>query len=187
MVNVLLVILVTAAVVVIALWLYIKRQGDAKFAFLLDQRTDFTLASATEDRAVFVCRIPYVNNGTQDGTLVDVFPRHLLPSEQYSALEVRSWLTWAEKPRTDGYWEAIIVPKGTGNAIILVLEFHDRGGGLAAGLKEMVDMRIDIIYQAVGRAEWYLNKASFVLPAAEIRRALDEKIAELEEQVNASA
>ncbi|MDR3588547.1 MAG: hypothetical protein P4N41_02690, partial [Negativicutes bacterium] len=122
------VLLLLVVIVAVAVWLYIARQGDAEFEFLVDQRTDFKLDELTADTAVFSCNIPFVNKGTQDGTIMDCYPRHLLPQEQFDEVETSSRLELEGKPRKDGYFEALIVPKTTGSAVILTLTFKAKAG-----------------------------------------------------------
>ncbi len=157
---------------VVGIWLFIANQGDANFKFVVDQRTAFSLTGITEDTATFVSQIPFVNNGTQGGTLMDVYPRHLLPCEQFDAVEVDSRLTLDKANRSDGYWEAYIVLKNTGGSIILTVKFTAKSGDIKAALADMVDMPIDIVYQVVARGPWYINKERLVMTADEIHRAL---------------
>ncbi|SMD00887.1 hypothetical protein [Sporomusa malonica] len=166
---VLLILVVGAAV---GIWLYIVNQGDAHFQFIVDQRTDFTLAEITKDAATFRTVVPFINNGTQDGTLMDVFPRHFLPYEQFDAVDTDARLTLDSADRNDGYWEAYIVPKNTGGSIILTVKFTAKNGDIAAALKDMVDMPIDIVFQVVARSPWYIDKNRLVMTASEIHKAL---------------
>lgn len=170
-------LLVIAGIVILAVWLYIVRQGDAEFEFLVDQRTDFVLDKLSTDKAVFSCKVPFVNKGTQDGTIMDAYPRHLLPYEQYDLAEVQSRLTLEANPRTDGYWEAVIIPKTTGGAIILTVQFTAKNGDIRDALRQMVDMPIDIVYQVVARSDWYIQKTRLVMTADEIKRALAAGVA----------
>lgn len=170
--ELLLLILVAAAAVAVAVWLYIARQGDAEFEFLVDQRSDFVLEELSADRAVFACVVPFVNKGTQDGTIMDCYPRHLLPQEQFDAVEVVSRLELESSRRTDGYFEAIIVPKTTGSTVIVAVALTAKQGGIRQALAGMVDMPIDIVFQAVARSKWYISKQRLVMPAEEISRAL---------------
>jgi hypothetical protein len=170
--ELLLLILVAAAIVVIAVWLYIVRQGDAELEFLVDQRSDFVLTELGADRAVFACDIPFVNKGSQDGTIMDCYPRHLLPQEQFDAVGVASRIELESARRTDGYFEALIVPKTTGSAIILTVTFTAKQGGIREALAGMVDMPVDIVFQVVGRGEWYISKQRLVMSADEIARVL---------------
>lgn len=165
-------LLIVMLVVVVAIWLFLAKQGDAHFRFIVVQRTDFTLKELSENTATFICTIPFINNGTQDGTLMDVYPRHLLPCEQFDAVDVDSRLTLDSANRNDGYWEAYIVPKGTGGAIYLTVKFTAKSGDIMTALKDMVDMPIDIVFQVVARSPWYIDKNRLVMTAGEIDNAL---------------
>ncbi|MPL63505.1 hypothetical protein SDC9_09141 [bioreactor metagenome] len=161
-----LVILIAAGV-----WLFVTRQGDAEFDFLVDQRTGFSLVEMTDKIAVFSCRVPFVNKGTQDGTIMDAYTRHLLPHEQYDSAEVSSRLELESAPRTDGYFEALIVPKTTGETVVVTVTLTAKEGNVQAALAQMVDMPIDIVYQIVARGEWYITKNRLVMKANEIIKA----------------
>ncbi|MDF2874076.1 MAG: hypothetical protein K0R22_759 [Sporomusa sp.] len=156
----------------VGIWLYIAKQGDAHFQFIVDQRTDFTLTEITQATATFSATVPFVNKGTQDGTLMDVFPRHFLPYEQFDAVDTRARLTLDSANRSDGYWEAYIVPFNTGGAIILTVEFTAKAGDIRDALKDMVDMPIDIVFQVVARSPWYIDKNRLIMTAGEIQKAL---------------
>ncbi|CUH97634.1 putative membrane protein [Propionispora sp. 2/2-37] len=151
-------IIVLAVLLILAVWLYIARQGDAEFRFLTEQRTEFVLVGADREKAVFACTIPFINKGSQDGTIMDAYTRHFLPHEQYDGVEVVSRLSLESDPRTDAYWEALIVPKGTGQAVTVTLILKAKNGDIDQTLPEMVDMSLDIVYQVVARSEWYITK-----------------------------
>ncbi len=170
--ELLLIILLAAAVAAVALWLFIARQGDAEFEFLVDQRTDFKLEEMSGDRAVFSCVLPFVNKGTQDGTIMDCFPRHLLPQEQFDAVEVSSRLELETRRRSDGYFEALIVPKTDGNAVIVTVIFAARNGNIRQALADVVDMPVEIYFQVVARGKWYVAKQRLVMLAEEVAAAL---------------
>ena len=166
-------LLLAVAALVIGIWLYIARQGDAAFDFIVDQRTEFQLDELDKDTAVFSCKIPFVNKGTQDGTIMDLYPRHLMPKEYYDKLDIRSRITLESNPREDGYWEAIIVFKTTGDAIILTLSMTAKEGGIREAIKGLPDMPVDIVYQVVARSDWYITKARMLVPSAELQQALN--------------
>ena len=170
--ELLLFILLAAAVVAVALWLFIARQGDAELEFLVDQRTDFKLDDISGGRAVFSCVVPFVNKGTQDGTIMDCFPRHLLPQEQYDTVEVSSRLELETRRRNDGYFEALIVPKTDGNAVIVTVIFTAKQGDIREALAGMVDMPVEIYFQVVARGKWYVTKQRIVMTAGEVAVAL---------------
>jgi len=172
------VLLLFLVIVAVVLWLYVARQGDAELEFLVDQRTDFKLEELTGDTAVLSCNIPFVNKGSQDGTIMDCYPRHLLPQEQFDAVEVVSRLELETRLRKDGYFEALIVPKTTGNAVILTLTFRATGGDIKQAMADMVDMAVDIVYQVVARSKWYITKQRMIVPADELARTLSAGRAE---------
>jgi uncharacterized protein YpmS len=173
-VSFLLLLIALVALIVVAIWLFILRQGDAEFMFLTDSRTEFKIQEITKDKAVLVSQIPFVNRGEQDGTLVDVFPRHLLPVEYFDPVTVAAKMTIASQPRKDDYWEAIIIESGKGDAAILTVTFTAKNGDIVSSLTEMVDMPIDIVFQVVARCDSYLQKARLVMSAEEVAAALAE-------------
>jgi hypothetical protein len=174
-VDFLIVLLVAALLLVVAIWLYIAHQGDAEIAFLVNERTPFTLVEKTKDTAVFSSKVPFINKGTQDGIIMDAYTRHLLPREQFDGAEVLSRLELDTAPRDDGYFEAYIVPKGTGQAVMITVKFIAKNGDITETLKEMPDMGIDIVYQIVARAPWYITKAPrIVMKQAEILKAVGD-------------
>jgi hypothetical protein len=103
---------------------------------------------------------------------MDCYPRHLLPQEQYDAVEVYSRLELETRRRTDGYFEAVIIPKTTGNAVIITVTFVAKQGGIREALADMVDIPVDIVFQVVARSKWYISKQRLVMPAEEVSRAL---------------
>lgn len=178
-VEVLMILVALLVGAAVAVGLFMKLQGDARFVFQTEQRTKFALVDMDDRTAVFSCEVPFVNVGSQDGTIMDAFPRHLLPYEQFDAVVVDSRLELVGAPRTDNYFEALIVPKGTGQKIIVTVAFTAKEGTIGAALERMhemlVDMPLDIVYQVVARTPWYLDKARMVLTSGEIMHALQAK------------
>ena len=175
----LMVLVVLMVVVVIAVWLFIARQGDAEFEFLVGERSDFILDSQTDKTATFSCKVPFINKGSQGGTIMDAYPRHLLPYEQFDGVEVNSRMELSTAPRTDNYFESVIFLKGTGGVVIITVTFTAKEGGIQEALGQMaeltVDMPIDIVYQIVARAPWYIDKARMVMTCDEIMKAMQAK------------
>ena len=167
-------LLIVAGVGLLAVWLFVVRQGDAQFDFLVDQRTPFALQEVTPSKAVFVATIPFVNKGTQDGTIMDCYPRHLMPCEYYDECYIESRLTIESAQRHDGYWEANIVFKKHSDAIILTIGFTAKAGDIRQALQTLPDMPVDIVYQIVARSDWYITKQRLVVPAAELQAALQQ-------------
>ncbi len=172
-----LLLVVAAVALAVAVWLFIARQGDAEFEFLVDQRTDFKLEELSGNRAVFSSNVPFVNKGTQDGTIMDCFTRHLLPQEQFDAVEVSSRLELETRRRSDGYFEALIVPKTDGNAVIVTVAFTAKQGDIRQALVGMVDMPVEIYFQVVARGKWYVDKQRVVMMADEVGAALKPAVA----------
>ncbi len=166
-------IVILAALGVLAVWIYIRRQGNEKIRFDIDRRSDCVLESVTETTAVLSCKVPYRNTGSQDGTVMDAFPRVLLPYEQYDAVEVSARLMRDTAPRTDGYWEAVIVPKFTGGGtVVITIQFTAKEGDIRSALAEMVDFPIDLVLHIISRSLGYLTKQRIVITAEEIAKAL---------------
>lgn len=168
------VLLIIAGVALLAIWLYITRQGDAQIEFLMDQRTPVIVESNNDKQAVFTCKIPFVNKGTQDGTIMDCYPRHLMPYEYFNACQIATRLTLDSAPRQDGYWEAAIIFKTKGDAIVLTMTFMTEDGDIREALSELPDLPVDIVFQVVARSDWYITKQRLLVPAAEIRTALQQ-------------
>lgn len=175
----LMMLVILVVVVAIAVWLYIAKQGDAEFEFIVGQRTDFILDDVTEKTATFSCKVPFINKGSQGGTIMDAYPRHLLPYEQYDGVEVSSRMELSTAPRTDNYFEAVIIPQGTGGTVVITVKFTAKEGGIQEALGQMaeltVDMAIDIVYQIVARSLWYIHKKRMVMTCDEIMRAMQTK------------
>lgn len=175
----LIVLVVLAVVAAVAIWLFIAQQGDAEFEFIVDQRTDFILEDVTEKTAIFSCKVPFINKGSQDGTIMDAYPRHLLPYEQYDGVDVSSRMELTTAPRTDNYFEAVIIPRGTGGIVVITVTFTAKEGGIREALGQMheltVDMAIDIVYQIVARSPWYIHKVRMIMTCDEIMRTMQEK------------
>jgi hypothetical protein len=155
----------------LAIWLYIKSKGDCKFAFLVDQRTQFVPVEIKDDYAVFSCQVPFVNKGTQDGTLIDVHIRTLLPYEYYDKVVVDGRMHNATDPRNDHYWEAVIIPYGTGGAAVINIKLTAVDGDIRAALAEMVDMPMYIVFEVVGRRPIVVYKTYLVMTREETRAA----------------
>ena len=175
----LMIIVIAALFVAVAVWLFIARQGDAEFEFKVGERTPFTLEELTEQTATFSCKVPFINKGSQGGTIMDAYPRHLLPCEQYDGVEVSSRMELTTAPRTDNYFEAVIFTKGTGGTVVITVKFTAKTGTIIEALSQMhelaVDMPIDIVYQIVARTPWYIHKTRMIMTCDEIMSAIQVK------------
>ncbi len=74
---------------------------------------------------------------------------------------------------SDGYWEALIVPRKTGQTAIVTVKFTATAGDIRSALAGMVDMPVDIVYQVVARGRWYLTKNRLLVTAAEVAREME--------------
>lgn len=164
-------LLILVVLVALAVGLYIKSKGDCRFAFLVDQRTPFELKEMQDNYAIFSCQVPFVNNGTQDGTLIDVHLRTLLPHEYYDKVDVDGRLHNAGDPRNDHYWEAVIIPYGAGGSAVINIKLTAVDGDIRAALAAMVDMPMYIVFEVVGRRPIDLYKTYMVLTQEETRAA----------------
>ena len=173
------ILVVLMIVLALGVWLFIARQGDAEFEFIVAQRTDFVLEDLTDKTATFSCKVPFINKGSQGGTIMDAYPRHLLPYEQYDGVEVSSRMELSTAPRTDNYFEAVIIPQGTGGTVVITVKFTAKEGNIQEALGQMaeltVDMAIDIVYQIVARSPWYIHKTRMVMTCDEIMSAMKAK------------
>ena len=160
--------------VMLAVALFIWKQGDADFFFDVAKRAKLVLDSETADSMTFSFRLPFRNRGSQQGTLMDVFARPWLPCEQYSAAELTTKVTAASNPRDDGYWEAALFPndKIDNDVAIVSLQFNARGKAIRPAMALMVDLPLNIVYQVIGRTDWYMAKVLLELPLEEFQQAI---------------
>ncbi len=160
--------------VFLALALFIWKQGDADFIFDLDRRTQLMLEQETVNQMVFSFKVPFRNRGSQQGTLMDVFVRPWMPKEQFSAAELTTQVTVASHPRNDGYWEATLFPneKLENDVAVITLRFNSVDGDIRQAMAQIVDLPLNIVYQVVARAEWYLSKTMLELPMEEFHAAM---------------
>ena len=160
--------------VFLALALYIWKQGDAEFIFDTSRRSQLVLEQETADKMVFSFNVPFRNRGSQQGTLMDVFVRPWIPKEQFSAAELTTKVTVASCPRSDGYWEATLFPneKLENDVAVITLRFDAVDGDIRQAMAQIVDLPLNIVYQVVARAEWYLSKTMLELPMEEFHAAM---------------
>ena len=114
-------------------WAIVRWQGDCHFQIMKKRRTPFAVRSMSLNQVEVSCTVPVRNTGKQAGTLMDVFLRTYLPSEQYQGSVVRGCLTDADKPRDDGYWESCIVNQGAEKTLLLMIRFEGKSGEHTSG------------------------------------------------------
>ncbi len=171
-INIIVALIGICAALYLLFRLYAWRQGDARFVIDGRKRSPFVLKDMTRDKAVFETELHFYNRGKQGGTIMDFYPRTLLPHEQYDKCIVHSRLTSVEANRDDGYWESVIILPHKGGKIRVTIELVSKSGNIREDLKTFPDMPIDLVYQVVARSEWYINKSRITLKSVEVQRAL---------------
>ena len=83
LINIVIAVIGIVAVLYLLFRLFAWRQGDARFVIEARRRKPFELKQMTADTAVFETEVPFHNAGRQLGTIMDFYPRTLLPREQY--------------------------------------------------------------------------------------------------------
>lgn len=170
--NVIVAILVIIALCYLGFRLFAWRQGNEHIVLLTKRRSPLQLEAKSFDKAVFTCDIPFVNKGKQNGTIMDLFPRPLLPEEQFDSVRLYAWTMDVKRPRHDGYFESYIVEPRKGGTIRLFLEMTATSGNVRKDLLNFPDMNVDIFYQVVGRSDYRISKTRIRISAKEIAQLL---------------
>lgn len=165
--EVILAIIVLAFVVV---GVFIMMRGDAEMNFYSKKRTEAVKVSEEGERLDFNVEIPYDNTGKQEGTIIDTYMRIYLPQEQYNDVLLRGKVNLKGAMREDDYFEALLVPEGTGNTLVLRFEAYARNGkSLKEAMSNIPDVDVALFVDCRGRRELYTKKEIFTLTAAEMR------------------
>ena len=127
-----LVALVVLAVIVVGV--YIKAQGDAEMLVEVGKRTTAVKVAEDGERLDFEIEVPYRNAGKQEGTIIDAYMRIYLPQEQYADVLLRGKVNLKGVKRDDDYFEAVLVPEGTGKTLLLRFEAYAKNGKTIAAL-----------------------------------------------------
>ncbi len=160
------------AVLYIAFRVFAWCQGNEDIVILAKRRTPFVVEDISFDQVVLSTDIPFVNKGKQYGTIMDMFPRHLLPQEQFDNVSIQSWLTDANHERHDGYWEALIYKQRKGGTIRVRVVLTGKNGNIRKDIVGFPDMPIDIYHQVVGREAYRISKTRITLTAEELEIAM---------------
>lgn len=172
-INVVIAVIGIIAVLYLLFRLFAWRQGDARFVIEARRRAPFALKKLTTDTAVFETEVPFYNGGRQLGTIMDFYPRTLLPREQYDKCIVHSQLANKDAERDDNYWESVIYNPGDHGKIRVTIALVSKNHSIREDLKTFPDMPIDLVYQVVSRSEWYIHKARITLKATEVQHELE--------------
>lgn len=171
--NILVAIIVVLAIFYILYRLFVWKQGNENVVLLIKRRTPFVVEHRDFASVTLYTDIPFVNKGTQLGTIMDLFPRHLLPCEQFDRVTVNSWGQHLERTnRQDGYFESYIVKPKTGGTVRIHVTFTGINGNIINDIEGLPDMNLDIYYQVVGRTFYRITKQRIRMTQEEVARAL---------------
>lgn len=155
---------------VIIVGVYISIQGDAVMRLLVKQRTKAVLDKVYADRIDFSLEVPFDNVGKQEGTILDSYMRIYLPQEQYSYVLLRGNVNREGYLREDDYFEAMLVPAGTGEKFVLRFEAYAKNGkSVEEAIENIPDVDVALFADCRGRRELYTVKEYFTLTADEMR------------------
>lgn len=167
------------AIAIFAYWAFVKNQGDAELELKVDERTPFEVVNIDEKSVTLRTKVAMVNKGKQIGTIMDCYARHLLPYEQFDGVKVESRICREHAVREDDYFEAYLLKRTTRvNLYLEVTLIARKEEDIKTVLTHMVDMPIDIVYQAVTRIDWYINKSRIVLTNTELAQAIGITLAD---------
>lgn len=169
------IVLTLIILVVIACQLYIIRLGKAEPVFDGEHRTAFRAVSLGERSMTVQCEMMYRNTGRLMYTIMDCYPRVLLPQEQFGDVRITGRVEREDARRSDGYFESVIVYPKMGGTLIVTLELEMQNEAAFDTLCKMPDVNIDIVYQIVDRHKLYIGKTRIVLTAREVRSAIEVK------------
>lgn len=170
-IEILVALLVLAAIVV---YLYINMQGDAEMLLEVKKRTAAVKVSESGKRLDFEVEIPFRNVGKQEGTIIDTYMRIYLPQEQYNDVLLRGKVNLKNVKREDDYFEALLVPEGTGNSLLLRFEAYAKNGKtLAEAVKGIPDVDVALYADCRGRGALFTVKEYLTLSAEEMRKLVD--------------
>lgn len=155
---------------VLVVALYIALQGDAEMRVLTQKRTAVVKVDEREGRVDFQLNVPFDNVGKQEGTILDAYMRIYLPQEQYDDVLLRGKVNLENVLRDDDYFEALLVPAGTGKNFVLRFEAYARNGKrIQEALAAVPDVDVALFADCRGRRELYTVKEYFTLTAEELR------------------
>lgn len=149
---------------------YISIQGDAVMRLLTKERTQAALDKKAAERVDFSLEVPFDNIGKQEGTILDAYMRIYLPQEQYSDVLLRGKVNLKNHLREDDYFEALLVPAGTGDKFVLRFEAYAKNGkSIEEAMANIPDVDVALFADCRGRRELYTAKEFFTLTADEMR------------------
>lgn len=155
---------------VLVVYFYIKMQGDAQMQLEVGKRTPAVRVSENGKRLDFEVELPYRNIGKQEGTIIDAYMRIYLPQEQYDDVLLRGKVNLKGVKREDDYFEAVLVPSGTGKTLLLRFEAYAKNGKtIAEAMKDIPDVDVALYADCRGRGPLFTIKEFLTLTAEEMR------------------
>ena len=148
-------IIVAVAALYLLFRLFVLKQGNENIVLLAKRATNFQVSDRNFESITLFCDIPFVNKGRQLGTIMDLFPRPLLPEEHFDAIK-----------------EAIIIKPRKGGTIRVYVTLTGKTGNIREDIKGFPYMDIDIYYQIVGRTDYHIDKQRIRLTAEEVQAAM---------------
>lgn len=155
-------ILLSILIVMTFFYSYCKFQGDENFTILTEQTSLLEKKILSSKKASFIFKIPYFNFGKQDAIILDVFPRILLPQEQFGQAIVTAKLEDSNSRRDDYYMEALPVLLLEGGDFYLTIDIESTENNIATVLTNMVDVPIAFYYEVLGRCHLKYRKHNFI-------------------------
>ena len=165
-------IIVAVAALYLLFRLFVLKQGNENIVLLAKRATNFQVSDRSFESITLFRDIPFVNKGRQLGTIMDLFPRPLLPEEHFDAVKVNAWAMDINRPRQDGYFEAITIKPRKGGTIRVYVTLTGKTGNIREDIKGFPYMDIDIYYQIVGRTDYHIDKQRIRLTAEEVQAAM---------------
>ena len=159
---------------------YITIQGDEDFRIFPAEKGPVKCEYIDEEKAVFSCTLTYRNTGKQLAMVLDIFPRLLLPREQFDIARVSCRIEHPIDRRDDGYMQAFLSDAGDKGELVLVLEMQVKEGKkMEEILEDMVDITLNTYTISVGRTMPKTKKEFLTIDADDIkaaaRKGADEK------------
>lgn len=155
---------------VLVVGVYIMLQGDAVMEFATEKRSSAVKTAEKGARLDFEVEVPYQNTGRQEGIILDTYMRIYLPQEQYGDLLLRGKVNLKGVMRGDDYFEALLVPAGTGNTLVLRFEAYAKNGKtIAEALAAVPDVDVALYADCRARRQLFTVKKILTLTSEEMR------------------
>lgn len=167
--------IIVGLVVLVALVLcaFISQQGDAKMLLDVKKRTSAVKLKATDECLYFDVEVPFKNIGKQEATIFDVYMRIYLPQEQYGDVLLRGKVNLKHVLREDDYFESMLIPAGTGPALLLRFEAYAKNGkSLADAIAGLPDVDVALYAEYRGRKDLLTVKEYLTLSAEEMHKLI---------------